>query len=51
MPLIRGVQITGGLQVFGNQGGILFGRRTGHLIGCGRDAPVQLGAIGLSCDP
>ena len=42
---LRGVQITGGLPVVGNQGGILVGRRRVAGLDCRRDAPVQVGTI------
>jgi hypothetical protein len=40
MPPIRGVQITGGFQVPGNQGGIFIGRCPVTRFDCGRGAPM-----------
>jgi hypothetical protein len=46
VPAVGGVQITGGLEVFGDQRGVLLGRC--RLLGFdgGGQPPVQPGAIG-----
>ena len=47
VPGIRGVQITGGLQMFGDQRRILVNRRRVTRFDCGRHPTVHLGAIRL----
>ncbi len=47
VPGVRGVQITGGLQMFGDQRSVLVGRRRVTFFDRGRQPPVHLGSIGL----
>ena len=47
VPAVRGVQIACGLQVLGNQRGILVERVRLPLFDCGGQPPMQFGAIGL----
>ena len=46
VPAVGGVQITGGLQMFGDQRGVLVSR-SGSRDSIAARPPVQLGAIGL----
>ena len=45
VPTVGGVQITGGLQMLGNQRSVVVGRSGITLFDRGGQAPVQLGAI------
>ena len=45
VPAVGGVQIAGGLQMFGYQGSVLLGRCWITRLNRGRDALVQIGAI------
>ena len=47
VPVEGGTQIPGGLQVFGDQRGVLLRRCRVTRLDCGRNAPVQLGAVGF----
>ena len=47
VPAVGGVQLAGGLQVFGNQGRILVHRLRRTFLDRGGQAPVPLGAIGF----
>ena len=47
VPAVRGVQIACGLQMLGDQGGVLVDRSGSRCFDRGGHAPVQLGAIGL----
>ena len=47
VPAIRGVQLAGGLEVFGDQRRVLLHRAGRTLLDRGGQAPVPLGAIGF----
>ena len=47
VPAVGGVQITGGLQMFGDQRGIFVGRAGLTFLDRGGQAPVPLGASGF----
>ena len=47
VPAVRGVQIAGGLEVFGDQRRVLVRRARVTLLDRGGQAPVRLGAIGF----
>ena len=47
VPAVSGVQITGGLQMLGDQRGVLVGRVRVTFFDRGGHPPVQLGAIGF----
>jgi hypothetical protein len=50
VPLIRGIQITGGLEVFGDQCSVFTDRFEVALFEGGGDSPVHFGRSDLSCD-
>jgi hypothetical protein len=47
VPAVGGVQITGGLQMFGDQRSIFISRGRATGFDYGGQPPVQLGAVGL----
>ena len=47
VPAVRGVQLAGGLQMFGDQRRVLLDRLRVTLLDRGGQAPVPLGAIGF----
>ena len=47
IPVERRVQIAGGLEVFGDEGGVFVGEFRRALFDRGGQPPVQLGAVGL----
>jgi len=47
MPAVGGAKVTGGLEMFGNQGRVLVGGPGLALLDCGRQAPMHLGATGF----